>query len=143
MSMPARPASRFLIALVVLAAFTAVVLTSSAMTHAVTGRYRLPVGTSSVGIGAATVDRPEPGAIGVAAPVASLAKEFVPLRGLVPAQSSVSVGQAIVVIGEADVPAGSTGTIVAVDDPVAPAWMQVVTGDGSEDWMPVESGLAV
>ena len=141
--MPARLSSRFLIGLVLSVAFGAAVLASSAMTDAVLGRYRMPLGTSSVAVGTATGGRLAYGEMGDAEPAASLAKDVVRSRGSVPAQSSVSVGQAIVVIGAAAVPVGSTGTIVAVDDPVAPSWMQVVTSDGSEDWMPVESGVAV
>ena len=57
------------------------------------------------------------------------------------ARARLVVGQEIVVIGVAETPAGSTGTIVAVDDPAAPRWIQVVTDVGSQDWMPVESGL--
>jgi hypothetical protein len=139
--MPAHPPFRFLIGIVALAILALVVLASDAMTDAVLGRYRMPVGTSSVGIGTATVDQTDPVAMGVAAPVWSLANDVVPALGSVAGRARLVVGQEIVVIGVAEVHAGSTGTIVAVDDPFAPSWIQVVTDEGSQDWMPVESGL--
>jgi hypothetical protein len=139
--MPAHFALRFLIGIVALAILAIFVLASDAMTDAVLGRYRMPVGTSSVGIGTATVDRTDPVAMSVTVPVWSLASDVVPALGSISARARLVVGQEIVVIGVAETPAGSTGTIVAVDDPAAPRWIQVVTDVVSQDWMPVESGL--
>ncbi len=104
---------------------------------------RVPVGLHSVTVGSASQPadvRVEPGpAIAAASTTgASVSRSERKSDGDV-----IQIGAVIVVVVDAAVPSGSTGTVVAVDDARAPRWVQVVIGDGSIDWMPDESAMAV
>jgi hypothetical protein len=139
--MPAHRRSDGLFAVIAALAVTVAVVGFGAQTPF--ALMRVPIGLDSVTVGSV----PKPADVrveaGPAIAAASTTVDSVSRSERTDDGDVIRIGAVIVVVVDAAVPSGSTGTVVAVDDANEPQWVQVVTGDGSIDWMPVESAMVV